>query len=67
MFVFSLVDRPLDDVLPAAFAPLVPRVGVLTIFPLGFGFSADAEMSQRPGRAWGEKLFGSDTAKRREN
>jgi hypothetical protein len=40
-------------------------LGVLTIFLLGFSF--DPELSQRPGRSWGEKMFGSDAAKRRQH
>jgi hypothetical protein len=48
-------------------AGIALALGVLTILLLGFGFGAEVELSQRPGRSWGEKQFGSDAAKRREH
>jgi hypothetical protein len=48
-------------------AGIALALGVLTVFLLGFGWSAEVGVTENWGRAWGEKLFGSDAAKRREH
>ena len=49
-------------------AGIALALGVVTVFLLGFGWaSSEVETPERMGRAWGEKQFGSDGAKRREH
>ena len=48
-------------------AGIALALGVLTIFLLSGGWSADVGMQETLGRSWGEKLLGSDAAKRREH